>query len=287
MADDELVAFAKQLAPQPFDRSTVSERRNSIEEHIKKHTSSAGLVESGSWSHGTAVTGHSDVDYMAFFPDSSRPVRPSTALTNLKGTLDGAHWGITSRHISSPTVKVGFYSVPNFEIVPAYYKGEKDEIAVFRIPGPGDEWAESVPLGHNGFVSAVNDKHGKKVKPIVRLVKAWKYHVGAPVSSFYLEMRTAKHASTESAIIYDIDLRMIFRELVNTGMRAMNDPLGIVPRINATSSEANRVTALRQAKEALDCLVAANEAKEANDRSAYWTSMYRVFGYDFPYPSWG
>ncbi len=87
MADDELVAFAKQLAPQPFDRSTVSERRNSIEEHIKKHTSSAGLVESGSWSHGTAVTGHSDVDYMAFFPDSSRPVRPSTALTNLKQSL--------------------------------------------------------------------------------------------------------------------------------------------------------------------------------------------------------
>ena len=287
MGDDGLTVFAKALAPQPFDKTTVSDRRNAIEEHIKKNTSSVGLVESGSWSHGTAVAGHSDVDYMAFFPDTSRPVRPSTALTNLKVALDGAHWGITSRQISSPTIKVGFFSVPNFEIVPAYYKGEQDKIAVFRIPGPGDEWVESIPLGHNGFVSAVNDKLSKKVKPLVRLVKAWKYHVGAPVSSFYLEMRTAKHASTETAIYFDIDLRSIFRQLVSNQMKAMNDPLGVVPRINATSSEANRLTALKQAKEALACLEAADEAKSNSDRSAYWTNMYRVFGPDYPYPSWG
>ena len=81
MSDEGLATFTKKLAPEPFNKHR-HERRTSVDEHLKKKTSSVGVVESGSWSHGTAVTGHSDVDYMAFFPDSSRPAKPSTALNN-------------------------------------------------------------------------------------------------------------------------------------------------------------------------------------------------------------
>lgn len=141
-------------------------------------------------------------------------------------------------------------------------------------------------LAHNKYVSEVNDRLGKKVKTLVRLVKAWKYSQGVPVSSFYLEMRTVKYSSDESAIIYDIDLRAVFRRLVAGEMRPMNDPLGVVPRIPATSSEANRTTALRQAREALGHLEAAEAAQSAGNRSDYWSHMTSVFGYDYPYPGW-
>jgi hypothetical protein len=287
MSDPTLDRFASSLTPAPFDRTTVRDRRKVIEDKVTAETSSVGFIESGSWSHGTSIKGHSDVDYMSFIPESARPVLPSTALSRLKDTIAGAHWSIASTRISSPTVKVSFYQPPNFEIVPAYYKGKQDGIDVFRIPGPGDQWAESIPIAHNDFVNDVNDRLSKKVKTLARLVKAWKYQQEVPVSSFYLEMRTVKYASNESCIIYDIDLRRVFAELVLTEMRGMNDPLGIVPRIPATSSEANRIIAVRQAHAALGYLQAADAAQTSGNQLDYWSNMGAVFGYsDYPYPDW-
>jgi hypothetical protein len=286
MSDPTLDAFVASLVPPAPDRTTVSDRRKAVEDAVKAKTYSVGLIESGSWSHGTALKGCSDVDYMSFIPGSARPVLPSTALSTLKQAIVGAHWSIDDLRISSPTVKVSFYQPPHFEVVPAYYKGEQDGVEIFRIPGPNDEWVESIPIAHNEFVSNVNDRLGKKVKPLVRLVKAWKYNKGVPVSSFYLEMRTTKYASGENTIIYDIDLRAVLDELVFSEMRSMNDPLGIVLRIPATSSEANRAAAVRHARDALRHVDAAAAARTAGDRSSYWSHMTSIFGYDYPYPSW-
>ncbi|WP_301122977.1 nucleotidyltransferase domain-containing protein [Mycolicibacterium fortuitum] len=286
MSDATLDKFVTSLVPPALDRKTVSERRGVLEDAAKKNTSCVGFVESGSWSHGTSIAGKSDVDYMAVLPGSARPMLPSTALSNMKDALDGAHWSITGLKISSPTVKVGFYQPPNFEIVPAYYARDQGDVSVFRIPGPGDEWVESVPAAHNTYVSDINDRLGKKLKPLVRLVKAWKYDQEVPVSSFYLEMRTARRMSDESTILYDIDLRSVFRALILGQMRDMNDPLGIVSRITATSSEANRRTALRAAEDASRHLEEAKVAQEAGDKSLYWRNMVAVFGYDYPWPVW-
>jgi hypothetical protein len=286
MSDSTLDGFAASLVPPALDRTTVSGRREAIEEAVKAKTTSVGLIESGSWSHGTSLKGFSDVDYMSLLPGTARPTLPSTALSSLKQAISGAHWSIKELRISSPTVKVTFYEPPHFEIVPAYYKQKHQDISVFRIPGPNDEWIESIPLAHNSYVSEVNDRLSKKVKTLVRLVKAWKYSQTVPVSSFYLEMRTVQYSSDESTIIYDIDLRAVFRKLVLGEMRSMNDPLGIVPRIPATSSESNRITALRLAREALGHLEAAEAAQTNGDRSAYWSHMTSVFGYDYPYPVW-
>lgn len=286
MSDGTLELFAKSLVPAALDKTTVSDRRTAIETQLKAQMGAFRLFESGSWSHGTSIKSHSDVDYMVSLPETKRPVLPSSALTSLKSATAGAHWAMIDRRISSPTVKVEFYSPPNFELVPAYYKGEKDGISVWRIPGPGDQWVESIPTTHNAWVNLTNDDLSKKVKTLIRLVKAWKYAKGVPVSSFYLEMRTTKHASGESSIYYDIDLRLVIAKLITTEMRSMNDPLGVVPRIPATSSEANRVTAVRQAKAALAALEAAKVAREAGNKSDYWSHMYDVFGSDYPYPSW-
>lgn len=171
MSDPTLDVFASSLTPAPFDRTTVSNRRKIIEDNVTAKTSSVGICESGSWTHGTSIKGHSDVDYMSLIPESARPVLPSTALSRLRDAIVGGHSSITDVRISSPTVKVSFYEPPNFEIVPAYYKGQQGGIDVFRIPGPGDQWAESIPIAQNTFVNEVNDRLGKKVKTLVRWSK--------------------------------------------------------------------------------------------------------------------
>lgn len=286
MGDATLDEFVRSLTPAALDRTTVSERREILERTLQAKTSFSSLFESGSWSHGTSVSGHSDVDYMAHAPASARPTRPSSALRVLSDAVSGSHWSISGLRISSPAVKVTFYRNPNVELAPAFFHRRLSGVDVYHIPGPGDEWIESIPQGHNSYVSGVNDRLGKKLKPLVRLIKSWKYAQSVPVSSFYLEMRTASYASGESSIINDIDLRSMFRQLIAGEMRAMNDPIGIVGRIPATSSEANRTSALRSAKLASEHLQAADEALLAGNSARYWMNMSSVFGLQYPYPAW-
>lgn len=286
LGDATLDGFVSSLTPAALDRTTVSERRKILEGTLREKTNFSSLFESGSWSHGTSVSGHSDVDYMALAPARARPTLPSSALRTLSDAISGSHWSISSLRISTPAVKVSFYQSPNVELAPAFFHRQVSGVDVYHIPGPGNEWIESIPQGHNTYVSDVNDRLGKKLKPLVRLIKSWKYAQSVPVSSFYLEMRTASYASGESSIINDIDLRSMFRQLIAGEMRAMNDPLGIVGRIPATSSDANRTSALRSAKLASEHLQAADEALVAGDSARYWRNMSAVFGLQYPYPSW-
>lgn len=126
----------------------------------------------------------------------------------------------------------------------------------------------------------------KKVKGLVRLAKAWKNHVDAPISSFYLEMRVAEYAEEQSEIIYDIDLRYAMKQMLRTELRDMNDPAGLVGRIPACSSQDNRSAGRRLMEDAVTDLEAAYECEKARDKSGYWGRMTEVFGYDYPWPNW-
>lgn len=106
-------------------------------------------------------------------------------------------------------MQLSFSTPPRFEVVPAFYKKEAASGVLYEIPGRGNEWVLSAPKVHKQFVNAQNDRLEKRVKPLVRLVKAWRYHVEAPISSFYLEMRTAEYARAENSIYYYIDLTRV------------------------------------------------------------------------------
>jgi Second Messenger Oligonucleotide or Dinucleotide Synthetase domain len=286
MSTEPLEAFIRSLVPPQRDRSEVAARKATLERALEQSPLDAGyLFESGSWTHGTGIAGKSDVDYMAW-ASSPRPLRPSSALRSLEAAVEFCDWKIDSTRISSPVVAVTYESIPHFEVVPAWYKEEIRSYNVFWIPGRSDEWVLSAPQAHLAYVSDQNDRLDKRVKPLVRLLKAWKRHVGAPVSSFYLEMRTAQYASRESSIIYDMDLLSIFDKLLDDQCRDMNDPQGLVGRIPACSSEEKRRTAVKLAHEAgLSCL-AADRARTAGNAGDYWEAMYDLFGEDFPWPAW-
>lgn len=287
MTSAQFDEYVKTLAPAPFDKSTVADRHEQMEAAAGECSLNADYwFESGSWTHGTAIKGHSDVDYMAW-SFGPRPARPSTALATMKTALDGSHWAITGLRVSSPAVKVEFISAPNFEVVPAWHCKTVGDDNVFWIPGPGDEWVESAPGAHLRFVNEQNDRLNKRVKPLARLLKAWKAHNGAPVSSFYLEMRAAEYAQDETTILYSLDVQWLMHRLIDYEVRSMNDPTGLVSRINAVSSEENRRTTLRLLKEAEKNL---DEAYDLDGKpgkgSDYWSRMYDVFGPAFPYPTW-
>jgi hypothetical protein len=282
---DPLAAFASSLTTPTPDRSVVAERRAVVVERLVP-TGVWDFFESGSFSHGTALPVHSDVDYMARTDLDRQPALPSTALRRVKEALEGSAM-VRSVRVSSPAVKIEFWSGPHFEVAPAFFhtvsSGGDD---VFKIAGPNEEWVLSAPAAHNRWVSRHNDRLGKKAKPLIRLLKAWKYYTGAPVSSTYLELRTAAYLAGEDCVVYWSDLDRVFSRMISAELAAMNDPLGIVTRIRACSSDANRRSALallRAARVSLDRAHAAEQAENAHD---YWWHMADVFGPGFPYPQW-
>jgi hypothetical protein len=283
---DALAEFLWTLVPAQFDRAVASKRKEGIERLLSTAAiKSDYLFESGSWSHGTAIAAKSDVDYVAWI-DSARPSLPSSALSRLRQVIDeSSYLDVYKVRTSSPVVSVEFYRAPHFEIVPAYYQRSVGDTLVFWIPGRGDEWVLSAPDAHLDYVNHHNDRLGKQVKPLVRLVKAWKYFAEAPVSSFYLEMRTAEYAAGESSIWFDIDLPAVFRRIIASGARDMNDPEGLVGRIPSCSSDEKRTRTLSLMRDVVNSLDLADDAKRRGNPQQYWSNMYDVFGPNFPYPT--
>ena len=281
---DPLAAFASSLTTPAPDRSVVAERRAALFALLAP-TGAWRMFESGSFSHGTAVPVHSDVDYMARTDLDRKPSLPSTALRRVKDALEPSRL-VRSVRVSSPAVKAEFWTPPHFEIAPAFYVGESGGDDVFHIAGPNDEWVLSAPDAHNRWVSRQNDRLAKRAKPLVRLLKAWKYYTGAPVSSTYLELRTARYLSGEDSVVYSIDLDRMLSRMIDAELAPMNDPLGIVTRIRACSSDANRRAALALMRQARTALAKADDAERARDPREYWWHMADVFGTGFPYPQW-
>ena len=282
MPDPTLSEYAGDLAPAGYDRTEASTRRKVIEAALfDSSLRVTSMFESGSWTHGTSIKAKSDVDYMAVAV-GPRPAWPSSALAAAKTAVKGCDWKITDVRVSSPVIGITYYRQPDFEVAPAWYKERFNGFDVYWIGGRGDEWVLSAPGAHLSYVNQQNDRLGKKVKPLVRLLKAWKHNAGAPVSSFYLEMRTAEYAADETVIIYDVDLRRMMNDVLAHGARDMNDPARIVGRIPACGSDEKRRRTLGMLRTAISYLRAADEAKTAGDRMGYWLAMRSVFGDELP-----
>lgn len=284
MVADMLPEFVKKLVPPAHDRSLVARRKDNIKTAITNDgLRLVSVFESGSFSHGTGIKAHSDVDVMAWLGYEHKSNLPSSILARVKSAIF-RHSQVSNATVSSPTIQVSFWEGPSFEVVPAFFRSSNGH-TTYHIGGRSDEWVVSSPTVHNRYVNTENDRLNKRVKPLIRLVKAWKYHVEAPVSSFYLEMRTAKYCSTEKSILYELDIRRIFRTIVFAGVADMNDPAGVAGRIPAVASEDKRRKVKRLMESALDNLEEAATHRQNNSAIDYWLCMTRVFGSDFPYPA--
>ena len=138
------------------------------------------------------------------------------------------------------------------------------------------------PDAHNAYVATINEKLGGKVKPLIRFIKAWKCYRDVPISSFYLELRVAKYAYSESSIIYDIDVKRVLCQLRDCNLADMQDPMGVSGYIPACKTQALYEDALSKLNTAA---TRAEKAREAADKGniADAFEMWRLlYYYKFP-----
>lgn len=237
--------------------------RVSIEVRLDTYLGLHELFEIGSLRHGTGVWQYSDADYMASLK-GTRPGSPLTMLNKVKETLQG-RFPTTTIAVRRPAV-VCYFSDATVEVVPAYRADSG-----YWIADPTGDWMKSHPKDHNQYVNGVNNKHNGAVKRLVRQVKVWKYKRNVPVSSCYLEMRTAKHMSDESSYLPLYDLYLTLRKMHDVGLASMNDPTGLGSRFGACSSESNRTDAMSKLGTAV------NRALKAKD---YASDGYHALAID-------
>ncbi|MEG3863940.1 hypothetical protein [Microcoleus sp. herbarium12] len=142
----------------------------------------------------------------------------------------------------------------------------------------------SSPETHNAYVRDIDQKLNGRVKPLIRFIKAWKCYLNVPISSFYLELRIAKYAEGEQAIVYDIDVKNIFSHLYKIELAQIQDPKGISGYISPCSTQAKLNDAWSKLSTALSRAEKALEAKSrGNIKEAFnWWNLV----YDGNFPSY-
>lgn len=281
--DEAFNIFIDRLIPSESERSKAASHRQTIYNKLDSEFGLYRMFESGSFKHGTGISGKSDVDYFV----SLKTPRPTYASSSLAAVRDALkeRFPYTYIHTSRPAVVLEFgQGYERVEVIPAYADVSTDDGMRFDIAGVSTEWMESTPEAHLKYVNSCNNKTGVKggAKQLARLAKAWKYYRNVPISSFYLEMRAAQYMATQSSIIYPMDLCFFLNSLQRSSLADMNDPTGKTGRIKACSSEANYIDARSKLATAA---VRANKALELNKNgkiSEAFDQWDLVFNGNFP-----
>ena len=269
-----LESLIRRMTPDAAARSAAAKHRKEIEEWLMYDLGIIRMRETGSWHHGTALDGVSDVDYFVLMR-GTRPSSSATALEELRASLSR---GIPGAYVSidRPAVRLRYFEDgPAVEVTPAYIRDTDD----YDIPDPdGTGWIRSNPAFHLQYVDWAQRETDGLAKGLIRLVKTWKSRNNVPLSSFYLEMRTAQYVLNNKPIIYDWDLRDFFKSLANSGLRNMNDPTNYGRRITTgTSNFADLIIAKNAVEQAVRLTRLAHEATEDNDHSTAIRYLLTLF----------
>jgi hypothetical protein len=278
----------KWLVPLDSEREKSTRHKAAVNSCLTNNFDCTSLFETGSFGNGTGVRHYSDTDYFAVLPANKLHDNSATSLRLIKEALQCTFWSTNGIIVSCPAVKIPFgtYKSEELEVTPSCYNGlVETSLGNFRryeIPDCSNGWMFSSPRAHNEYVEFHNKRLKGKLKPLIQLVKAWKYYNDVPLMSFYLELRVTKYAETESVIVYDIDLKNILNKLFNNQLASIRDPMGVSGLIPCSKTQAQKETALSKLQTAVTRAEKAGIAKsqENIDNAYYWWNL--LFSNYFP-----
>jgi len=270
--DEGFRDFLTKLTPTATESQAAKSHRASIESCLSNNFGLKRFVRIGSFGNGTSISGYSDIDYLACLPTDKLTQVSTSSLVKVRDALD-ARFPHTGVGVNCPAVVVPFGDIKaeTTEIVPADFISESDGQKIYDIADCAGGWMKASPDVHNAYVRRVDEKLNGKVKPLIRFIKAWKYYRDVPISSFYIELRVAKYAEEEQTIIYEQDVRNVFKLLLDCQLANMHDPMGISGYISACHSETARTDALSKLQTAF---TRAEKAREESMKSNISNAFY-------------
>jgi hypothetical protein len=278
--------FLTKLQPTISEHAKSVSHRSSVTRCFENNWARTKLFETGSFGNGTGVRHFSDTDYFAICPEEVLYENSATTLRYIKETLQDT-FTRTLIEVRTPSVRISFgmHASEILEITPACYNklvvtpGGKRRS--YFIPDYEGGWMVSCPSAHNAYVDKQNKRLGGKLKPLIRLIKAWKFYNNVPITSFYLELRVTKYAERRSVIIYDIDIRNILKLLCENDLPRLQDPMGFSGYVWPCKTEAKWRNAISKLTVGYSRAIYACENQAARrDLAFYWWQKF--YNYEFP-----
>lgn len=285
--DEGFRDFLARLTPSTTETQAAQSHRASIEARLKNDFGLLRFTRIGSFGNGTSISGYSDVDYLACLPTAQLSSDSNYSLQKVRIALD-ARFPYTGVRVSCPAVVCPFGSSPaeTTEIVPADYVRESNGYKVYDIADCAGGWMKASPDAHNDYVRTIDNRLDNKVKPLIRFIKAWKYYRDVPISSFYLELRVAKYASTEKTILYDIDIKNVLCQLRDCALASMQDPMDVSGYISACKTDAQKADALSKLDSAATRAEKARSCASGGDISGAFDWWRLLYADNFPTYYW-
>jgi len=279
--------FLSRLVPLTSEHDIAKSHKDSVKSCLENNFECHSFFEIGSFGNETGVRHFSDTDYFAAIPANNLYNDSAYTLRKVKEALQDTFWSTEGIAVNAPAVIVPFgqYASETLEITPCKFNeivetpvGKKSS---YDIPDFDGGWMQSSPLAHNAYVKREDERLSYKLKPLIKLIKAWKFYNNVPISSFYLELRTTKYAEGKTTIVYDIDLKNVIKILVEKELPSMQDPMGISGYVKACSSTLKYLDALSKAKTGFVRTEKAVGKRESNlDDCFYWWNLF--YNYEFP-----
>lgn len=167
------------------------------------------------------------------------------------------------------------------DVVPAVYSATHGADKVYRIAN-GDSWLQTSPSAHRVYFDGVDGKCGGSMKPLARLLKAWKYFNNVPALSFHLDMLTASYSGKGGTINYAYGMKVMLSNLLSRNLAGLQDPAGVAGLILFCTSETNKQTSLGKLRYAVDHANRAYDAEQQGDNEEAFRQWDIVFAYRFP-----
>ncbi len=279
-AFEELLAALVPLGWDPLDAEAY---REGIKDCLATRFDLFAFSMSGAFLHDTAIRGHSYLDYVASldtedFPDDSHQLL-TTVVSVLEERFPGAavmgHGVVIPQ--SGDEVRKGIRVVPA-RLIARTAAGHR----IYEVADGEGGWMRASPDAHNVYISTLDSALGGKLKPLIRLLKAWKYFRQVSISSYYLELQTVIYAAKEEMIVYPVDLYHLLDALWDTQLADLFDQKGVAGRVAARVPRRERKAVLSALRTARYHAGRALEEASRGDIVEAFRNWDRLFNGHFP-----
>lgn len=242
------------------------------------------VFRSGSHRKGTTVGGQSDLDFFAVLPQAeARGILPASFMAKVRKCL-AKRYSSTRIRASGPAVVLRFgQGNRSADVVPAVVSTVRGSIPIYRIVAStvAQTWLHTNPEVHAEHFRAADEYSGGTLKPLTRILKAWKYFRSVPISSFYLEMLATTLVPREGFTCAQ-GVREVLQILSTRDLRSLRDPAGISGLLHPCTSEKKRDTAQAKVDYALDHAQRAVRAERNGNHEEAIRQWRIVFTKRFP-----
>jgi hypothetical protein len=281
--------FLDTLVPTGSELSLVEELRDSVRDCLEGRFRLYAFFLSGAFLNDTNLPEYSSLDYFASI-DYDGMSDDSSFFLNMVGETLAEQFSNARVAVRFPAVELSFGAdVLGAEgdrvlkVIPAKLIGRTEGgYRLYEVADDTGGWMKASPDAHSAYIAEVDANLGGELKPLIRLVKAWKYFRDVDISSYYLELRCATYAAGERTIAYTVDLGSIWQSLWDDQFADVQDPKGIAGHVSARSAGTGRREAISKLRTVLYHVGRAQEAMTAGKiEEAFWY-WNRVFNGRFP-----